>query len=382
MDACAVTSGAASRPYGLIMRVAVSGKVLERNVGGNSTYARALYEGLSRFGVEAKVLRPPGHRLRGPLLGPARALSYAAADGLLWPRRTSGRARPGSEGVDLLHYPADTGALVSARVPVAATIHGVPPSRPTGVRRAMWDRAWRTRVGGLARIADAVITVSDFSAGEIHEVFGVPADRLHVIPHGIDTGRFHPDGRRDAEVLAPLGLPERYVLCLGSLDPRKNVPLLVSALTHPELARLRVPLVWAGVPCVGAERIERALAAAPHVRALGPVPARLVAPLLRSAAAFALPSSHEGFGLPVVEAMACGTPVVVSDRGALPEVAGGAARVAGELTQDGLARALREVLTDDVLAADLRARGFVNARRFTWERSARRHHEVFGELLG
>jgi glycosyltransferase involved in cell wall biosynthesis len=357
------------------MRVAVSGKVLERNVGGNTTYARNLYEGLRRLGVEARVLRAPGHRLHGPL-GPVRALSYAAADGLMWP------CRRGGAGVDLLHYPADTGALISARVPVAATIHGLPPSRALGMRRALWDRAWQVRTGRLARTADALITVSEYSAGELHRAFGTPIRRIHVIPHGIDTERFHPDRRSDAELLAPFRLPERYVLFLGSLDPRKNVPLLADALTHPDLARLGVPLVWAGVACVGSERVERMLAKAPHVRMLGPVPDRFVAPLLRSAAVFALPSSHEGFGLPVVEAMACGTPVVVSDRTALPEVAGDAALIVRELSRDGLARALHEVLTDEAAAAQLRARGLANARRFSWERSARRHRDLFAELTG
>jgi glycosyltransferase involved in cell wall biosynthesis len=223
----------------------------------------------------------------------------------------------------------------------------------------------------MARVADRVITVSEFSARELHRAFGVPDDRIHVIPHGIDTDRFHPATDGDAELIGPLGLPERFVLFLGSLDPRKNIPLLAEA-----TAELGVELVLAGVPCVGSEQIR-----GPHVRSLGPVGSELVAPLLRIAAVLAFPSSHEGFGLPVVEAMACGTPVVISDRGALPEVAGGAAEVVTDLTGPReLAAALHAVLSDDGHAGDLRERGLVNAARYRWERSALSHRDVFAGL--
>jgi glycosyltransferase involved in cell wall biosynthesis len=353
------------------IRVAVPGKVLERNVGGNTTYTQTLYARLAGLGVDARVLVPPGRSFGGS----ARKLSHAMAEGVVWPRTT------GPYRADLLHFTADTGALLRARVPVAATIHGVPPRRPVSVRRALWERTWHARVARLSHLADAVITVSEFSAREIHRTFGVPERRVHVIPHGVDTARFHQDRSQDADLLASLSLPERFVLFLGTLDPRKNVPLLVDAMAHGAISRLGVPLVVAGVPCVGSERIERLLVTAPHVYFLGAVPAELVAPLLRAAAAFVFPSSHEGFGLPVVEAMACGTPVIVSDRGALPEVSGGAALVAAPLTVASLASEIREVLSDGTLAADLRRHGLINAQRFTWAQSARRHREVFAELL-
>ncbi|MFI6517247.1 glycosyltransferase family 4 protein [Spirillospora sp. NPDC050679] len=362
------------------MRVGVSGSVLDRDVGGTA-YARALYERLRPLGVQAGPMVPPGGR------GPVRALAYALADGLVWPRTAT---------ADLLHYPAGTGALIPARVPVAATVHGlVPHDRPAygpvlnalvpyglaprraaGSRRALGERLWLRRVGGVTRVADAVITVSEFSAGEIHRTFGVPARRLHVIPHGVDTGRFHPGGDGDAALLGPLALPPRFVLFLGTSAPCRNVPLLVEA-----TARLGVPLVAAGAADARDRAAVRALAA-PHVRRLGRVPEGLVAPLLRAAAVLALPSSREGSGLPVLEAMACGTPAVVSDRGALPEIAGGAAQVVRSLTVAGLAAALAEVLEDESYAIGLREQGFGHVRRFTWDAAARRHLEVFRDLVG
>ncbi|MFC5187301.1 glycosyltransferase [Actinomadura harenae] len=188
----------------------------------------------------------------------------------------------------------------------------------------------------------------------------------------MDGGRFHTSSIGDGEVLGALRLPERFVLFLGALAHRRNVPMLAEA-----TARLRVPLVLAGLPCPGDERVLRAIERYPHVRALGAVPGGLVAPLMRAASVLALPSEHEGFGMPVVEAMACGTPVVVSDRGALPEVAGGAARVLPDLSAGGLTRALAEVLDDASCAAGLRALGLARAASFTWEGAARRHLDVF-----
>ncbi|MEV5568510.1 glycosyltransferase family 1 protein [Spirillospora sp. NPDC052269] len=342
------------------MRVGVSGRALERHVGGNSTYARALYERLRRMGVHAGMLVPRGAR------GPVRPVAYALADGLVWPKRKK---------FDLLHYPDDIGALVRARVPMVATIHGLPPRRPAGTRHSAWERLRCRRVAATAALADAIVTVSEFSAREIRERFDVPARRIFVIPHGVDSGRFHTGSIGDGEVLGALRLPERFVLCLGALAPRRNVPMLAEA-----TARLRVPLVLAGVPCAGDEGVLREIERYPHVRPLGTVPGALVAPLLRAASVLALPSEHEGFGLPVVEAMACGTPVVISDRGALPEVAGGAARVLPELSADGLAHALGEVLDDPSRAAGLRTLGLARAASFTWEGAARAHLALFRDM--
>ncbi|WP_433374238.1 glycosyltransferase family 4 protein [Streptosporangium sp. CA-115845] len=342
----------------------MSGKVLRRNVGGNTSYTRTLYTALAPFGIECEALVPPGDGLGGAV----RQLAYAAADGLLWP------ARPG--GADLLHFPADTGALIGSRVPIAATVHGVEDAPVPGLARALWKRTWMARVGRLTEVAGAVITVSRHSAGEIGRVFRVPAARVHVIPHGLDAGRFHPREVGDDALLEPLRLPGRFVLYLGNLDPRKNVTTLVEA-----TARLGVPLVVAGGGFLGSGQVERVLAGAPHARYLGQVPHEVVAPLMRAATVFAFPSGHEGFGMPVLEAMACGTPVVTSDRAALPEVAGDAAVLVSDLDARGIAAGLETVLSDDRAAADLRARGITRAALFSWEESARRHAEVFTALV-
>jgi glycosyltransferase involved in cell wall biosynthesis len=349
-----------------VLCVAVSGKVINRNVGGNSTYAGNLYRHLKGLGVQTLVLAAGGSRIPGVPAG----LRYAAMESLMWP------AVAGPEHADVLHFPADTGALIHGRIPIVVTIHGVSSVRLRSLKWRAWQAIWRSRVARLADLASAVITVSAASARDIADVFDVPDDRIHVIHHGIDHAAFHPDDSGDAAILEGLGLPERFVCYLGNLDPRKNVPALIEA-----TRRLDVPLVVAGA-LWGSGKLAEQLRAVPHVRSLGAVSAATVPALLRAAAVFALPSRHEGFGLPVIEAMACGTPVVTTDRGALPEVAGGAAALTSDLSAAGIEAALRRVLENPTEAAAMRAAGLANAARFTWEESAHRHRKVFETVAG
>lgn len=348
----------------------MSGKVLLRNVGGNSTYAHNLYSGLAQSGVETLALsspvRPSGR------LG---SLADAATDGFGWPLTVT------ADKADLLHFPADTGALVSGRVPMVATVHGMASLHVPGVRKPMAELVWRSRVGRLISKSAAVITVSHSSARDLSAHFGIAATRLHVIPHGVDHERFHPSSEDDAALLSPLGLPERFVCYLGNLDPRKNLPALLQAFDRPELSALGVPLVVAGGAAWDSAPILAAISGRPHVRYLGRISAELVAPLLRAATLFAFPSRYEGFGLPVLEAMACGTPVVTSDRGSLPEVTGDAALTVSDLSAPVLARALISVLSDEHAANELRERGLINARRFHWKQSVEQHHALFSDLV-
>ncbi|WP_171110359.1 MULTISPECIES: glycosyltransferase family 1 protein [Streptomyces] len=353
------------------LRVAISSKVFTRNVGGNTSYATTLYRHLAQRGVTHRLLWPT----LGSLTGAGRATAYALADAVLSPLPFALR------DADLLHYPADTGALIHSRAPMVATVHGA-ASLHLPVRRPGAAWLWQTRTGRLARLADAVVTVSRSSADDLVGVFDVPAQRIHVIPHGVDTARFHTDARSDAAVLAKFALPERFVLYLGNLDPRKNVPALIAAMDDPQLVRAGVPLVVAGAPAWDAGPILKALHRSPRVRYLGPVAHEAVAPLMRAARVFAFPSRYEGFGMPVLEAMACGTPVVTTRAGALPEVAGEAALTVADPSPSALASVLNGLLQDDGELARLREAGRARARLFSWEKSAAAHHELFAELAG
>jgi glycosyltransferase involved in cell wall biosynthesis len=221
--------------------------------------------------------------------------------------------------------------------------------------------AWQGRIlPALARRALHVVTVSEFSRGELIDLLGLPPDRITVIPGGLDP-RYTPDADAD-RARRELGLTKPYVLCVASQTARKNLRALLPLAEH-------VQVVVAGGHRPQFAR-EEGLGALRH---LGAVPEDLLPGLYAGAEAFALPSLYEGFGLPVLEAMACGTPVVASDVTALPETAGGAARL---VPPEQIAAAALEVVGD----RGLRAAGLARAREFSWERTARAVHELLSAL--
>lgn len=225
------------------------------------------------------------------------------------------------------------------RTPTALAVHDA-----TFVTNPEWLPA-RTRVmlrrlvPLSARRAQRVLALSHTAAGEIEAALEVPADRIHVVSPAVDP-RFRPDEGAAARVRERFGLG-RYCLAVGDVNPRKNLAALAQA-----VARLDdVPLVLAGSPGPQADAVLRD----PRVKWLGRVGDDDLADLYRAAAVTAFPSLHEGFGLPALEAMASGCPLVVSDRGALPEVVGDAAVVTGTdpgAIADGLRAALEPATAD------------------------------------
>jgi glycosyltransferase involved in cell wall biosynthesis len=222
-----------------------------------------------------------------------------------------------------------------------------------------------------------VHTVSRFVGEEVQEAFGLPAERVHVVPNGAAP---RPPG--DAAAGRRAAGAERYVLAIGTVEPRKGYDLLVRA--FDQLAE-RVPDV--GLVIVGrtgwrTEAFDAAMAAARsggRIRRLGYAPDTGVADLLAGASVLAFPSAYEGFGLPPLEAMLAGVPVVAAPAGAVPEVVGDAALVV-DREADAWAAALEQILTDDALAACLAAAGPPRAAAFTWERTAADLAEVYRSL--
>ncbi|MHB8594160.1 MAG: glycosyltransferase family 4 protein, partial [Acidimicrobiales bacterium] len=233
-----------------------------------------------------------------------------------------------------------------------------------------------------AQRADALICVSRYTA-ELLEQRTTPRGRLFVIPHGVDHDRFRPeepDQGADEQVLHRLGVRLPFVLFLGTLEPRKSVPDLVRAFERVATVRPDVSLVLAGRPGWRAHEIERTLADTPatgRIVRTGYVPDAEVPALLRRAAAVAYPAREEGFGLPALEALACGAPLVTTRGTAMAELAGDAALLVDAGAIGDLADALAETLSGSAAVHERRRRGLAVAARYTWETSAASHLEAY-----
>jgi glycosyltransferase involved in cell wall biosynthesis len=220
------------------------------------------------------------------------------------------------------------------------------PNWVAPLTRRMHGRKYRH----AARTCDVIFAISGFSADDISATLGVPRDNVRVAYPGVDAG-YTPEGER-----ADLGGP--YLLAVSTLEPRKNLPTLVQAFAVVRQKRPELSLAL-----VGAEGWAPGALEGEGVRALGFVPTEKLPPLYRGAAAFVYPSLFEGFGMPIVEAMACGAPVVTSEHPSLDEASGDAAVRADPKSAEALAAAIEQALERrDALVAE----GLEHARRFTW----------------
>ncbi|MFN7135227.1 MAG: glycosyltransferase family 4 protein, partial [Myxococcales bacterium] len=233
---------------------------------------------------------------------------------------------------------------------------------------------FRTAVRLFATRARAVLTVSEFSRREIEQRLHVPAERIDVVYNGVDA-RFSPAPAAQVEALRERrGLPAEYLLYVGSFVPHKNVPLLLAAYARLSGAP---PLVLCGRhPETVKPHVER-LGLARRVVLLDGAGDDELPALYSGATAFVFPSRYEGFGLPPLEAMACGTPTLVSNAGSLPEVTGGAARLFDPDDDVTLARQLEQVLGSPSLRAELALAGRVRAAQFSWQNAVARHAALY-----
>lgn len=288
-------------------------------------------------------------------------------------------------GVDLFH-----GTSYSlprrCRAPLVATVHDLALLRhPEWGTRAL-VRMVRRAVREL-HAATRIIAVSESTRRDLIDLCGVPPDRVRVVHNG-HGGEFRPlDANQSrARIERELGVGGRFVLHVGTLEPRKNLTNLIAAFAQVRLAGAdRHRLVLAGADGWGSASIHRAAVAhgiAASVRFVGCVAADLLPALYAAADVVVYPSLHEGFGLPVLEAMACGTPVVAANRAAIPEVAGDAALLVDPENPEEIAAAINRCLQDRGLAADLTRRGMERAAAFTWERAAAGTMAVYREILG
>ena len=287
--------------------------------------------------------------------------------------------------VDVHHGPHYT-MPERASLPQVVTVHDLSllehPSWHEPAKVAFFRRAIRV----AAARADAIVAVSASTAERLHALLA-PRAPVHVIPHGVDLARFRPLDPDDVEgavldraALRRIGAVQPYVAFVGTLEPRKDVPTLIRAFDRLAAGHRGLNLVLAGGRGWGIRAVEAAAEAAVHghrVRMVGYISEEQKAALLRGAAAVAYPSLEEGFGLPALEALACGAALVTSAGSPMAEVAGEAALAVPPGNAGALAWALERILGDPATKERLRRQGPLMARPHTWERSARGHMDAY-----
>jgi glycosyltransferase involved in cell wall biosynthesis len=378
-----------------VVRVLIDASALPLFRGGVGRYVDELIAHLPQVGVDTTVVcQPRDFELYSASVGwrnvsvlPAWAASPPQR--LLWeqidlPRVIRAR-RP-----EIMHSPHYTMPLTNSgsRGPrQVVTLHDATffshPDLHSGVKARFFTR-W-TRFS--CRRADVLLVPSQATKDELVRVVHADADRVRVIPHGVDAAKFHRPGDEEVrEARTWLGLPEdvAYVAFLGTLEPRKNVPGLIRAFISCCSSMSAPPtLVLAGGAGWDPE-IDASLAEVPdHLRVIRPgfVPDRLLAGLLGGAEIVAYPSYGEGFGLPVLEAMACGATVLTTDRLSLPEVGGDTVAYAASPMVADVAAALSRLLANPAVCRALGSSAAVRAASFGWLQTARGHRDIYESLI-
>jgi glycosyltransferase involved in cell wall biosynthesis len=375
------------------MRVGLNAEPLfQRIPTGVGVYALALCRGLVEIGhADELVIFHAAHDEVPPEVGelPVDRVGYTLSRDRLYEAWMADR-RPAPQTIingdlDVVHstgpaIPPPGGAVL------VVTVHDLAPirfaDRYPRRARALHKRGAHIAASEAARI----IVPSRSTALDVEEFYGVERERIRVVPHGVDFADLGAVAKAvgdAAERWERRGIAEPYVLWVGTQEQRKNVVAVLDAFAHlaarhPELSLvLHGPNGWLGDE-VGEGLQQRGL----HSRTIvseGSLPRNELAALYARASVFVYPSLYEGFGMPVLEAMACRTPVVTSNISALPETAGDAALLVDPLDDMALAEAIARILEDPVLAEDLSQRGQKRARALTWGETARRTWAVYEE---
>jgi alpha-1,3-rhamnosyl/mannosyltransferase len=345
---------------------------------GIGRYLRCLYAQIERrFGDELEVSYFDGARALPAMPQPAASVAgRSRLTKLLWKLpplmglavRLAVHARRelaflrAAEGFDVYHEAAFFPFLAPRRVKTVFTVHDLSlirhPQFHPRERVLYFNLFFRRRLKQVSRY----LAVSEFTRREMAEVLGIPPSMVDLTHNAIDPEQFSP--RHGASSIPGLAPGDPYFLFLGTNDPRKNPQVIPRALSE---SGLDVPLVLAGWS--GWSRDE---GSSGRVIELGYVPEEALAGLYSDALALIYPSSYEGFGLPVLEAMSCGCPVITADAASLPEVGGQACLYLTDPTDPGeMARAMVRLAGDSALREDMRRLGLAQAGRFSWEDSAR-----------
>ena len=370
-----------------VPQVCLDGSAVPASPGGAGRYVLDLAAALGRrndVGITLVCRKGDASRWRAlGLASVAAAVPEARPLRLLWEQRRLPELLE-ALAVDVHHAPHYTMPTRTPR-PVVVTVHDL-----SFVDHPEWhqrSKAWffRRALRLAARRADALVAVSARTADRLRELYA-PRAPVHVIPHGVDHSRFRPlpdDPSADVAALGRAGVRPPYIAFVGTLEPRKDVPTLVRAFARLAPSRPDVTLVLAGAPGWGTRQVEEAIAGSgvpERIRLTGYLDEEDKPALLRRAAAVAYPSLEEGFGLPALEVLACGTPLVTTADSVMSDVVGDAALLVPPRDPDALAAALGACLEEGPERRRRRELGLAVAGRHTWETSAAAHAGVYRSL--
>ena len=380
------------------MRIGVNALFLQKPATGSGQHLYHLLEGLDAYDKRnAYVLLSPrfrkAYQVRFPHLSDrfrnVEVWTKMARLGenveKLWWEQVGLLQAARKEEVDLLHCPYFA-APVAQLYPTVVTIHDVIPLVLADYRRRETSRIYTALVSFTSKKARAIITVSECSRRDIVRTLGIPAHKISVIGNAVHPG-YYPinDSWLLAAVRERYNIAHKYVLYFGGFDLRKNVQRIIrSYAALPAALQDEYQLVIAGRlhllghPLYPDPRpLVRELGLGDRIIFTGQIREQDKAPLYSGAAVFVFPSLYEGFGMPVLEAMACGAPVVTSDSSALPEVVGDAGLLVNPYSQPAITEAMATLLEDPRRRAELGARARARSRDFSWRQVAEQTVNVY-----
>ncbi|MBI2843217.1 MAG: glycosyltransferase family 4 protein [Armatimonadetes bacterium] len=373
------------------MRIGIDARFLTHpQDGGFKTYTENIVHGLASLDRDNEYVLYTDRRARIDVAGDNFEIKIVGGPAMLR-EQVFLPAIVERDDLDAVHFPCNTGPVLQPCAMVL-TIHDIIPclrkawTAGGGLKQRALSRYWQTVIPAAARKARRVITISQSSKSDICGYLGVPEDKITVIPTGL-----HPDFRVMTSTVASqrvrhtYQLPDRFILGFVSSDPRKNAGVLIHA-ARIVMDRMR----GTGLVLVCSSDRAQKLAVEHAMRyrpwpalpvLLDPLPRQDLVVIYNMAEALAFPSLYEGFGLPVIEAMACGTPVVTSNVSSLPEVAGDGAVLVNPNDPGAVADGLIAVLADTALRESLVQRGLERARLFNWRRTVEETIAVYEGLL-